>query len=585
MYLFRISNGRFLLTYVLAVWLPFAAIAQPSVQLAGGDVGQERRDRLGIKRKKLPEIEPPAPQKPVLPPIEPPPKEDRSLSSTLKVPVRKFDIIGNTIFSDQQLATVTREYENRTITSEELQAVRQKLIRYYIDRGYINSGAVFPDQELEDGVVQVKIIEGQLTDIRLTGNEWLRARYINKRIQRAAGPPLDINKLQERLLLLRQDPLVEQVNAELSPGVKPGESILNVRVKEERLYELGVRYDNHVSPTIGGELLSFWATHHNLTGWGDRLGLIYGVTDGQDDPLDNIAAFYEIPINAYDTRIQLHYDRNDADIVGSQFSRLNITSRTETVGLTLSQPIILTPAEQLTASLTLDKRKSKTTLLGQSFSFADGADNGRSRVTVLRLAFDWLKRSDLQVLAGRSVFNVGIDAFDATINSQGPDGRFFSWLGQFQWARRLKLLDSQVIFRTDLHLANDPLLSLEKFAVGGATTVRGYRQNFLVRDNGWVSSVEFRIPLFRVPFPFLSEQPNGGLVELAPFADFGWSWNSDPPTPDPETISSVGLGLRWSPTRKIHAQLYWGYAFRDVDVDDQNIQDDGVHFLVNTRLF
>ncbi len=53
-------------------------------------------------------------------------------------------------------------YQNREITAEELQEVKNIVSRYYVDKGYINSGAIIPDQAVKDGVVLLKIIEGEL---------------------------------------------------------------------------------------------------------------------------------------------------------------------------------------------------------------------------------------------------------------------------------------------------------------------------------------------------------------------------------------------------------------------------------------
>ncbi|MGB3650239.1 MAG: ShlB/FhaC/HecB family hemolysin secretion/activation protein, partial [Rivularia sp. (in: cyanobacteria)] len=48
-------------------------------------------------------------------------------------------------------------------------------------------------------------------------------------------------------------------------------------------------------------------------------------------------------------------------------------------------------------------------------------------------------------------------------------------------------------------LTPDSLLSLERFSIGGVDTVRGYRQNQLVSDNGVLGAVELRIPLTENP--------------------------------------------------------------------------------------
>ena len=140
--------------------------------------------------------------------------------------------------------------------------------------------------------------------------------------------------------------------------------------------------------------------------------------------------------------------------------------------------------------------------------------------------------------------------------------------------------------RADLQLAEDPLLPLEKLGVGGATTVRGYRENLLVRDNGFIGSVEFRFPVFRLPLPLISEGPQDGRVQLAAFYDFGWSENTDLKSPDPHTISSPGIGLRWDPHRQIHGELYWGFALREVgELGEGDLQDSGIHFALDIRLF
>ena len=556
---------------------------------------------LGKPPIRLPEKPPAPPPKPpemVLPPLESVPQDGQPLSRALEVEVRKIQFIGNSVFSDEELSTITRPYENRTISSEALQEIRYKLSRYYIDRGYINSGAIIPDQQIEDGIIQIEIIEGQLLDISIKGNDWLRTEYVKRRIERGQGPPLNISNIQQRLLLLQQDPLIERVNAELRPGLKPGESQLNVRVKEARPYQMGLQFANDRSPSIGSYSGRLWLAHNNLTGFGDALTFGYGRTEG----LNDFDGSYSFPLNAYDTRLSLYYQNSNSDVVEDPFSDVDIRSRSETIGASLNQPLIQTAEQTLSVALSFEYRRSKTFFGGKASSFSpgvpdEGSNAGKSTVSVVRFSQDWLDRSLNQVIAVRSKLSVGIDVFDPTVNSSGPDGKFFSWLGQFQWIRRLPLWDSQLIFRSDLQLASQPLLPLEKFSVGGQHSVRGYRENQLVRDNGFAASLEWRVPVFRLPIPGLSKSAEDGMVQLAVFADFGWSENlalPPPPnpednvaaSPDPRTISSVGLGIRWDPSKKFHSELYWGKALRNIArKSEYDLQDSGIHFLISTQLF
>ncbi|MGH8604710.1 MAG: ShlB/FhaC/HecB family hemolysin secretion/activation protein [Gammaproteobacteria bacterium] len=224
---------------------------------------------------------------------------------------------------------------------------------------------------------------------------------------------------------------------------------------------------------------------------------------------------YSFPFTARDTRLNLYFDRSDADIVEQPFDRIDIASETETYGVSLSHPFYRTPRRQLLAELVFERRRSETFIFGDTpFSFSPGPRDGKSDVTVLRLRQEWVDRSPNQVLALRSTLSVGLDALGATQNSGDiPDGQFFAWLGQVQWVRRLWETDNQVLVRGQVQWAADPLLPLEKLGVGGASTVRGYRENLLVRDQGFVGSIEFRFPVFRLPLPFITNAEEEGLQD------------------------------------------------------------------------
>ncbi len=514
-------------------------------------------------------------------PLPPIPKKN-TLANQQQVYIRQIKFDGNSVFDDERLQTLAAPYQDRTISSQELQDLRMAVTQFYIDNGYINSGAIVPDQVVNDGVVTIKIIEGQLDDIQISGNDWLQQSYIENRLKLGNEDVLNIDSLQKRIQMLQQDRLVNRVNAQLVPGLNRGQSKLKVDIQESKPYEFGISFNNWRAPSIGGFQAELYGGIYNLTGYGDALSGRFRLTDGFND--GNI--YYSIPFTAYDSRVAAYFDRSDTQISQATFSQLNIRSATETIGFSLSHPFYRTPQSEFLAEIIFEKRRSKTFLFGRPFSFVAGPQNGVADVSVLRLAQQWIDRSAINVIAIRSVFSIGLDLWNATKNAGNrPDGQFFAWRGQFQWVRRLDEKGSQFLFRTEVQLAADSLLPMEKFAVGGATTVRGYRQNLLVRDNGVVASVEFRVPVFRLPLPYISVGQQDGFVQIATFFDFGWSHNTDIATFEPTTIASPGLGLRWDPSPQLHSELYWGIPLRKVNIaGEHDIQDSGIHFLVNLRL-
>ncbi|MCP4692571.1 MAG: ShlB/FhaC/HecB family hemolysin secretion/activation protein [Desulfobacterales bacterium] len=505
-----------------------------------------------------------------------------SLSSLGEVFVGGFQLEGNTVFSDEELAPILEPYENRVITAEELQEVKDELSRYYITNGYVNSGAVIPDQELKDGVIRLKIIEGRLTRVTFTGLSWLRERYVESRLLRGAEPgeePLNMYALRNRLKLIKQDPLVENIHAELSPGHRPGEAHLTVEVKEAKPWRASLAFNNYTSPGVGSYQGEIDFEHMNLSGWGDALALHYALTEGLNDYL----AEYTVPVTRWDTTISIRAERQESTVVADPFGDLDIKSETTTYSAAVHQPLFKTLSRELILGLELAHNKNNTSLLGEPFAFS-GSDDGENKETVLHFTQQWMNRSMSQAVVVWSSFNLGLDAWDATILDREPDGEFFSWQGQFQWTRLFETLNSRLLVRLGVQLSDDPLLPQEKFAIGGSSTVRGYRENQMTTDNGVVGSVEWRIPVTTLKIPGISKRPGDGVFQLAPFFDYGQGWNTDADDPVTDQLYSVGLGARWYAGQWLQVEIYWGHALKDVEISgESDLQDDGVSFQIRSE--
>ena len=496
---------------------------------------------------------------------------------------RKIIVTGSTIFSEKDFARVTAPYESREITSEDLESLRKELTLLYIKNGFITSGVVIPDQTIKDGVIRLQVIEGQLKNITVENNKYLRDSYYKRRIARRTDPPLRIGSLQQQLGFLQQNPRIQRLNAELKPGVNLGESDLDVTVEENLPLKLWLGFDNYISESVGGEQIQASGAHLSLTGNGDVLSLTLGAAEGLRPKVD---AWYSFPFTARDTSITFRYRKNDFDVVRNIFEPLDIETDNDIYSISLRDPVYRTANLEIGLEGIAEHKRQKTTLLDLPFSFEPGAVEGEVKVSVLRFAQDLTYRTRTKVIAARSQFSLGVDALDATISgSDIPDGEYFVWLGQFQWLQRLQTWNQQLFFRTYAQVSADPLVSLEQYAVGGRFTVRGYPQNFFVRDNAVVASIETRIPL-------IEQRSWADYIHVVPFFDYGWAKNTDFPTPPgPKEIYSVGVGLRWASapfTRaKLQAQfeVFYGYKLRDVDIPEETLQEKGVHFQVAISSF
>lgn len=515
----------------------------------------------------------------LVPPLAPRDEFAPLLSSGVRVFVRQFRIVGNTVFAEAELRSIVAPFENREIGNEELEEVRYRVTRHYLDAGYINSGALIPDQTVSAGGIDIQIVEGRLAGISVSGENRFHPDFIRARIAPNSAAPLNLNQLQERMQLLLQNPQIERINAELGPGLRPGEGILTASVKEAERFFFGAGLANNISPSVGGVRGELRGVARNNFGRGDVLSLRAGHARGMND----FSAGFELPVSSADTLVSLRYEHNRALIVEAPFDAIDIKNRSEKIEVAVSHPFIRTLQRDLLLGLSLSRRGSETFLLGEPYSFAPGVNNGRSAVSALRLSADWFDRNSERVVAARLSVSSGLDAFGSSMNADGlPSSLFTSWLGQFQWAQRLGPGAAQLIFRADAQHASGALLPMEKFAIGGAESVRGYREVRFVGDHGWASSLEYRHPIARFSLPGLAgDRPGEGTLSLAAFIDAGRTWDTNAAGAAEKTLYAVGPGLRWDAGSGWYAQLYKGFTLTRLQNTSHDLQDSGIHFRVS----
>ncbi|MEC4816850.1 MAG: ShlB/FhaC/HecB family hemolysin secretion/activation protein [Scytonema sp. PMC 1069.18] len=507
------------------------------------------------------------------PPTPTPLPED----SPIQIPVRKIDVVGSTILSQDEITRITKSFEGRSVTLKELRDIADKITQFYINRGYITSRAVLADQTISDGVVKILVIEGSLEKIEVKGTRRLNKSYIRSRIRLGVERPLKPGEIEEQLRLLKLDPALKDITeAILKPGTKLGQSILSITVEEADTISGFVGVDNYSPPAVGSERLGGVISYRNPIGVGDELSAsYYRSTAGGFNSFD---FNYRVPINPMNGTLQFRYAPSDSKIIRSDFSdRFDITSDRELYEISYRQPLVRTLREEFALSLGFSVQDGQSFLDGVPTPFGDGPDDqGNSKTRVLKFGQDYIKRDRQGAWGVRSQFSLGIDVFDATVNtSSTPDGLFFSWLGQVQRVQQLNR-DNLLIAQAELQLSPNSLLSSQQFLIGGGQSLRGYQQNARAGDNGFRLSVENRTTLNRNEFG----NPN---VQIAPFVDMGAVWNQSENPNDitgENFLASVGLGLILEPIPNFLMRIDYAVPFVKSSTRGENAQDRGLSFSV-----
>ncbi|MDJ1185435.1 ShlB/FhaC/HecB family hemolysin secretion/activation protein [Roseofilum casamattae] len=539
---------------------------------------------IQISQRVSPPIpQPPLPSEPLPPPeeilipTEPPEELDITPPEGETIFfIESFEIEGNTVFSDLEITEALSAFIGRELTFVELLEIRSIITALYADEGYVSSGAIIPPQRITAGQLKIQIVEGRLEEIEIVGNRRLRSNYIRRRLALAGSAPLNINRLLEGVQLLRLDPLIENISGELQVGNSPETRRLVVTVTEADSFTISTNLDNARVPSVGTFRRQLLVEEGNLTGLGDRITGIYTNTDGS-----SIFDFnYILPLNASNGTLSAGFGIGRSRIITEPFDRLGITSASTYYRLSYRQPLILTPRQEFAFGLTFSWQDSQTELdiddIGP-FPLSPGSDDrGSTRIAAMRFFQEWTTRSERHVLALRSQLSVGLnELFNASSNPEPPDNNFYTWRGQGQWVHLLAP-DTVSVVRGDIQLADRPLVPLEQIGLGGATTVRGYRQEALLTDNGALLSAEVQIPVVRVPAV-------SGILHLIPFVDFGVGWNERDLDLEENLLVGTGLGLSWQMSDRFTARIDWGIPLTDLSSDGDSWQENGIYFSIFTK--
>ncbi|MEM9925574.1 MAG: ShlB/FhaC/HecB family hemolysin secretion/activation protein [Cyanobacteria bacterium P01_D01_bin.50] len=502
--------------------------------------------------------------------------------------VNKINIIASTIFTSEDIDKKIREreegkgikdFEGQELSKEKLRQLAGYITLIYLDKGYLTSRAIITD--INDGIVNINILEGSLAVIEIEGRKRLNLSYICDRIKLAVDTPLNTNKLEAQLRLLQNiDPVFEDIKGNLGPTQKDGLSKLTVTVTEANSFVAGLSVDNYSPPSVGSERFGVTLGSRNLTGLGDELIGSYNRSFTGGTELYDLS--YRVPLNAMNGSLSLKAAFNKNEITQSDLKDLGIEGEKQLYDISYRQPLVRELRKEFALSLGFNYQDGQTFIFdGRPFPFGIGPNkDGVSRTSEIRFGQDYTKRDSSGTWTLVSQFGLGVGFFDATTNDAPiPDGRYLRWSGQVQRVQKLSK-KNLLVMQADMQFTPNSLLPAQQFIIGGGSSVRGYRQNVRSGDNGFRLSVEDRITL-------TEDSKKNPQIIITPFMDMGAIWNSSNnpnELPNQTFLISAGTGLIWRDfigMDGLNVRLNYGFPLIDLDDRGDNIQDDGLYFQVN----
>ena len=483
-------------------------------------------------------------EKPVVPkstlePMFPEYKPDLPTSEieAIKFVLSGVVVEGSTVYKDADFLPSYEKLLGKKISLGRIYDVAAAITTLYRNDGYLLTKAIVPSQRVRNGIVNIRVIEGFIDDVDISGKiggriERLRAYADNIIFSR----PLRAKVLERYLLLIDDLPGV-QVESVLTPSKStPGAANLTLILKHQpidgyaSIDNRGSRFNGPIQGSIGGNL-------NSVLGLNERTGFNFITTDPTDELL-YFSGSHEQIIGLEGTKISLSGSLSFTQ-PGDSLEAFNVEGESSTVSVQLFHPFIRSREQNLSGRVGFVRRNSTTDLLG-SLSSRD-----RLRVFNAEVIYDFVDKLRGVNLVSLE-FSQGADIFDATesgsANLSRAQGKsdFSKVYGKL---RRQQYIASglSVLVETVGQYAFDTVLASEEFGFGGSQFGRGYDSSEITGDQGVAVKAEIQY-FYQVAKKYLNN------VQPYVFYDYGSVWqkgNDFTGTDRQSSLSSAGAGVRF----------------------------------------
>jgi hemolysin activation/secretion protein len=485
--------------------------------------------------------------------------------------IYEYEISGNTVLPVAAVEAAVLPFMGDGKRLADVEAAREALERAYQGAGYLSVFVDIPEQRVDSGVVQLRVIEGRVERLRVTGSRYYDQGFIRERLaQYAEGSVPNFNEAQAQVGRLNRDE--RQVQPVLRPGALPGTVEVEVKVTDRLPLAGSVELNNRHAAQTEPLRLSASLRYDNLFQRDHGLSLTFITAPQAVRQSKVLAANYTWPLDSGDTWL-LSAVLSDSVLeplgagtvlgkgatLGARWVR-GFAGADATHSLSLGADF-KDQRETIGASGTTDALSTPLRYLPFQLGYSGTWFGERTRTT-LNTSFTF----GLRGLLARRLDCPGdigpVDQF--ACKRSGADGGFATWRADLRHQRPMPVGPGTLALRLGWQLASQPLVGGEQYAIGGADSVRGYLEAEGAGDHALLGSLEWRSPNLaprNAAAPAAS--PLDDLALLA-FVDVARAQIQQPLPGQAARVHLLGsgVGLRVRAWRRLSAELDLAWALK-----------------------
>jgi hemolysin activation/secretion protein len=470
----------------------------------------------------------------------------------------EYQVAGNTLLPTEDIERAVYGHLGPHKTIKDVEAAQKALEALYQKRGY---GTVFvdiPEQDVSSGVVTLKVTEGQVERLRVTGSRYFSLGRIKARVPSLAkGKVPHLPDVQKELAALNSSSPDRVITPVLRPGMTPGKVEVELKVKDELPLHGSLDINDRYTADTTRLRLNGTIRYDNLWQREHSVSVSYQVSPEDPNEVEVFSGTYLFRSPFSDHLLALYGVSSSTDV-----------ATVGTLGVIGSG--VIGGARYIIPLKSLDNYFHNVTLGADYKDFSEsialqGSDSLNTPISYLMFSTQysgtWLTKGATTHL------NVGVNfALRGLGNTQkefenkrfNADPNFAYLRASFDRTQPL-IWNASLFVRMRGQVSNSPLISNEQFSAGGVDSVRGYLESQVLADDGIDGTLELRSPsLAEYVSPELSQ------LQLLTFVD-GAAMRVRQALPSQASdyyLWSAGIGMKLTARKNINAALFWAWPFQ-----------------------
>ncbi len=414
--------------------------------------------------------------------------------------ILEYEVEGNSVLPVAAIERAVTPFLGPNRQLADAEAARAALEKAYQDAGFLTVFVDVPEQRVEDGVVRLRVVEGRVERLSVTGSRYFSQGYIRERVTEfEEGRVPNFNAAQQQLATVNRSE-ERRVQPVLRAGRLPGTVEIDLKVADELPLSGSVELHNQHADHTDPWRINATGRYDNLFQRDHSLALTAITAPTAPSQSSVLIANYTVPLDGGSSFVAYGVVSNSTvEALGGT----TVFGDGVTIGARYVVPLASAEGSSHTFSVGADYKdlKEKVGFGGDSISTPvrylpfqssyNGTWSQEARQTQLTVTAVAALRKILE----RRVECPGtigpVDQF--ACKRQGADGGFATLRIDARHTEPVSW-GSSVALRLAGQLATDPLVSSEQLSVGGADTVRGYYESETAGDRGLLGSLEWRTP-------------------------------------------------------------------------------------------